>query len=95
MSEIQDEVNKSIAKDIDKQIMKEWNPTFFTDSESNHKTLARSVKIMQKENGFLVRVGCKEFVFTDFTDMMNSLCEYYNDVNKVETDYLTTQKIPF
>lgn len=54
------------------------------------KNRIRQVTISQLDTGFIVRVDCGEFAFTDATQMLSKLIDYVNDPLKVENKYNET-----
>lgn len=49
------------------------------DTESIQETKCYPVGIKKADNGFIVRVGCKTFVETDWDKVQKALSEYWKD----------------
>jgi len=57
------------------------------DGRESSKSYA--VNINQVENGFYVHVGCKNFVFSNISDLLEAIDLYYTDLPSAKKKYLT------
>lgn len=48
---------------------------------------AQNISIKEKDNGYIVNVGCKEFVFESSTNLLKYLRMYLNNPNKTEKKF--------
>jgi hypothetical protein len=50
--------------------------------------MIRDIKIKKTNGGFIVRIGCQEFVATDYNKILEGLKDYFEDQNKAEKKYV-------
>lgn len=54
----------------------------------------RTVRIHPIDNGYVVTVGCKTFVFETLEKLLDNLSAYYNNPEHVEMRYTETEQLP-
>lgn len=70
-------------------------PTLYGEcrnDEAMPTSKVRKVVIEKVLNGYVVEVGCKTLVFTDFVVMVQELGRYYANPELVEREYLERYK---
>jgi hypothetical protein len=52
--------------------------------------MIRNIKIRKTNGGFVIGIGCQEFVATDYNKILEGLKDYFEDPNKAERKYVET-----
>jgi hypothetical protein len=55
--------------------------------EGVHTSRHHTVHIDKVDNGFIVKIGCKTFVETNWNNIFTCLCEYWDDPIAAEKKY--------
>lgn len=62
----------------------------FLYGQKHANFMLRKIEIIPVLNGFNVRVGCQNVVFTTVADLGNAIIEYYSNPDAVEKRYCAT-----
>jgi hypothetical protein len=55
--------------------------------------MVREIKIRPVYNGFVVTVGCQDFVFNSMESLVNHITNYYTNPDKYESKFLEDNKV--
>jgi hypothetical protein len=50
--------------------------------------MIRDIKIRKTNGGFIVKIGCQDFVATDSNKLLEGLKDYFEDPKKAEAKYV-------
>lgn len=53
----------------------------------------RNIRIEQLDNGYVVKLGCKDFVIEDKDNLINLFTTYINNPNESEVKFNKTEKL--
>lgn len=78
------EIPEARARDV----IRFWFNMNFKQKGGGGETMPRSMIITPVLNGFIVKVGCQEVVFTNLGHMVDEIHLYYKDPKSTEESYL-------